>query len=410
MKIGVGTTRKLALQAQGLKGRWPLPGGAKGVEHVIKRLGYVQIDTIAVVQRAHHHTIWTRFPKYSPGMLHELQAVKRHIFEYWAHAACYLPMSDYRYYTSRMRSVSKRQTNWFYTDEGRSVTDHVLDRIRSEGPLGAADFKTTDTKKRGSWWDWKPAKQALEMLFDMGKLMVTERRNFQRIYDLTERILPPETDTTLPSVDEMARFVVRRVLAARGFSTVADIRWGWNRPRLDRVLQELTESGEVVPIQISGRKEQFYTLAEALTVARNPYRHVKRLHILSPFDSLLTDRKRLDWLFGFDFRLECYFPANKRKYGYFCLPILWGDKLIGRMDPKADRRNKVLILRTLSFERSFRDFDTILPLFAAKLRAFAHFNGCEHIAIERTFPTKIRAVFRTETGCVSGSGQGIHCN
>ena len=201
----------------------------------------------------------------------------------------------------------------------------------------------------------------------------------------------------------MAQFVVRRVLATRGFSTVADIRWGWNRPRLDRVLRELTESGEVVPIRVSGQKEQFYTLAEALRVARNSSRQVKRLHILSPFDNLLADRKRLDWLFGFDFKLECYFPANKRKYGYFCLPILWGDELIGRMDPKADRRNRVLILRTLSFERSFRDFDAILPLFAAKLKAFAQFNGCEHIAIEKTFPTKIRAVFRNETGCVSGS-------
>ena len=199
MKIAVGTSRKLALRAQGLKGRWPpLPGGAKGVEHVIKRLGYVQIDTIAVVQRAHHHTLWARFPNYSPVMLHELQTVKRRVFEYWIHAACYLPMSDYRYYMPRMHSVSKRQTNWFYTDEGRSITDHVLGRIRNEGPLGAADFKATGTRKRGSWWDWKPAKQALEMLFDMGKLMVTERRNFHRIYDLTERILPSETDTTPP--------------------------------------------------------------------------------------------------------------------------------------------------------------------------------------------------------------------
>ena len=133
MKIALKTTRKLALQAQGLQGRWSLPKKAKGVENLIEQLGYIQIDTIAVVQRAHHHTIWSRFPSYSPEMLHELLAVKRRVFEYWGHAACYLPMSDYRYYTSRMHSVAKRQANWFYADEGRSITDHVLGRIRKIG-------------------------------------------------------------------------------------------------------------------------------------------------------------------------------------------------------------------------------------------------------------------------------------
>lgn len=396
MKIAVETIRKLALQAQGLHGRWPLPGGTNSIEHVAERLGYVQIDTIAVVERAHHHTLWARFPGYSPEMLHDLQAVKRGIFEYWRHAACYLPMSDYRYYVPRMRSMCDRQTSWFYTDEGRSITDHVLSRIRSEGPLGTSDFKATENKKRGSWWDWKPAKQALEMLFDMGKLMVTERRHFQRIYDLTERILPPETDTSLPSADEMAQFVVRRVLADRGFATVSDMRWGWNRPCIDRVLQELTDSGEIVPIQVVGREEPFYALAEALAASRKRSREVKRLHILSPFDNLLRDRKRLDWLFDFDFKLECYLPESKRQYGYFCLPILWGDELVGRMDPKADRKNKVLILRSLSFERGFQAFDAILPLFARKLSAFAQFNGCENVVIEKTSPTKARAALKKE--------------
>ena len=396
MKIPVETIRKLALQAQGLQGRWPLPGGANSVEHVVERLGYVQIDTIAVVERAHHHTFWARFPGYTPDMLHDLQASKRGVFEYWRHAACYLPMSDYRYYVPRMRAMCDRQTSWFYTDEGRSITDHVLGRIRDEGPLGTADFKAPENKKRGSWWDWKPAKQALEMLFDMGKLMVTERRHFQRIYDLTERILPPETETSPPSADEMARFVVRRVLADRGFATVPDMRWGWNRPCIDRVLRELTESGEIVPIQVAEREAQCYALAEGLAVSRKRSRHVERLHILSPFDNLLRDRKRLDWLFSFDFKLECYLPANKRRYGYFCLPILWGDELIGRMDPKADRKNKVLILRSLSFERGFREFDAVLPLFATKLRAFAQYNGCDNVVIEKTSPTKVRTALEKE--------------
>lgn len=406
MKVRIGTLRKLALEAQGLLGRRALPRGADGAKHVVERLGYVQIDTIAVVERAHHHTIWTRSPSYSPDMLHDLQAVKRDVFEYWRHAACYLPMSDYRFYVPRMHYVRGRQTNWFYTDEGRSITDHVLERIRNEGPLGAANFKAPRGKKRGPWWDWRPAKQALEMLFDMGKLMVKERRNFQRIYDLTERVLPPDTDTAPPSPDEAARFVVRRVLADKGFSAIGGgIRWGWNRPRVDRVLRELTDSGEVVPIQIAGLEEQFYALAEVLEAARKRSRHVKRIHILSPFDGLVTDRRRLGWLFAFDFSLECYLPASKRRYGYFCLPILWGDRFIGRMDPKADRKNKVLILRTLSFECAPQDFDAIVPLFAAKLRAFAAFNGCERVVIEKTSPPKMKTALRNEMKGASDSAQ-----
>ncbi|MDA0321616.1 MAG: winged helix DNA-binding domain-containing protein [Verrucomicrobia bacterium] len=333
---------------------------------------------------------------YAPEMLHELQAADRRVFEYWARAACYLPMSDYRYYLPRMRAVTKSQHNWFYTPEARAVTDHVLERIRDEGPLRSADFKHT-RKKRGSWWDWKPAKRALEMLFDMGKLMVTERRSFQRVYDLTERVLPPETNTTLPTSHEIGRFVVRRVLSTKGFAASGELCWERHRPAsVDDALRELVDSGDVVAAHIPGREGPVFALCDAIDAATKRSRRKDRLHILSPFDNAVIDRRRLSALFDFDCKLECYFPASKRTYGYFCLPILWGQQFVGRIDAKAYRSKKTLVIKHLMFEAAFSDFDAVAAPLADKLVAFAGFNGCERILVEKCTPTKARPLLRKE--------------
>ncbi|MBA7698532.1 hypothetical protein ES703_107210 [subsurface metagenome] len=190
-KISSALARRLPLHSQLLDGRTKLPKGKEGIAQAIEKLGYVQIDTIAVINRAHHHTLWTRRPDYSPAMLDELQAKDRRVFEYWGHAASYLPMKDYRYYIPRMRAFPWGD-GWIKRmhERHKDVMKDVLERITKEGPLGSADFKAPDGKKRGAWWDWKPAKTALELLMWRGDLMVTERRNFQRIYDLTERVLP----------------------------------------------------------------------------------------------------------------------------------------------------------------------------------------------------------------------------
>ena len=174
----MSTARKLAIGCQGLDAPWKLPKGKEGVAQVIERLGYVQIDTIAVVQRAHHHTLWSRRWDYTPQMLHELQAQDRRVFEWWGHAASYLPMCDYRYYLPRMRAFAERQKTRDWLGQNAQLVGDVVDRIRDEGPLGSSDFSAPEGK-RGSWWDWKPAKRALETLFNTGEMMVTERRNFQ---------------------------------------------------------------------------------------------------------------------------------------------------------------------------------------------------------------------------------------
>ena len=386
VKISIPAARKLVLQAQGLTGDWVLPAGKEGVAEAIERLGYVQIDTISVVQRAHHHTIWSRCPDYTGDMLHTLQATDRRVFEYWTRAACYLPMRDYRYSLPRMQAVAKQAGHWLNTPEVRAVAKHVLDRIQEEGPLRSVDFKDT-RKQRGSWWDWKPAKRALEHLFDTGRLMVSERRNFQRVYDLTERVLPPDTDTTIPTAEEVGRFVVRRVIRTRGFAASRELRWEKQRPpSVDEALCELVASGEVVQARMSGVKESVYAFRDDIDAAMLRSRRTKRLHILSPFDNAVIDRKRLTDLFGFDCKLECYFPAARRQYGYFCLPILWGTQFVGRIDAKADRKKKELIVKALMFEAGCAELDAVAELLAGRLHAFARFNDCEKITIEKCTP------------------------
>ncbi|MGD2174077.1 MAG: crosslink repair DNA glycosylase YcaQ family protein [Candidatus Brocadiaceae bacterium] len=395
MKLSLLKARRLAIHCQGLDGRWKLPTGKEGAARAIERLGYVQIDTIAVVERAHHHIIWPRCPDYTPEMLHELQAADRRVFEGHTRCAAYLPMSDYRYYLPGKRAYAGSKRAQSFMKQNARLVEHVRGRIRDEGPLGSADFEAPPGR-RGSWWDWKPAKRALEILLHAGELMVAERRNFQRMYDLTERVLPPGIDTTPPDPEQMARFVIRRVLSARGFARAGDIRWGWRPPQgLDGAMEDMTRAGEVTPVQVADLEGQHYALTETLDAASR-LRRPGRLHILSPFDSLVIHRRRLYELFGFECKLECYMPAAKRRWGYFCLPILWRHEFVGRLDAKADRKGRTLIVRRLMLEPDFKDHDAVLEPLADGLRAFAAFNQCDAVTIEETTPRKVRPVLRRE--------------
>ena len=400
MKISTSKARQIAIHCQGLDGRWRMRKGKAGVVQTLERLGYVQIDTISVVQRAHHHTLWSRRPDYVPQMLLDLQAKDRQIFEYWTHAASYLPMSDYRYYLPRMQASANGPRARRWLEQNGKLAKHVMERIRKEGPLASADFDAPPGTKRGSWWSWKPAKRALEMLFNMGKLMVAERRNFQRIYDLTERVLPAEVDTTKPDPGECARFAVRRALSGLGVASMGEIRWRrGNRGAIAGAVEDLIGSGEIVRLRIDGcGDEEYFALSKTIVKAKKRRRGAPRLHILSPFDNLIIQRRRVAELFDFDYKLECYHPAPKRRWGYFCLPILWGDQFVGRLDPKADRKQKTLIVRKLMFEQGFKDYDGALAALAERLRAFAAFNECKQVVVERTVPGKVRSRLRRELG------------
>jgi uncharacterized protein YcaQ len=292
-----------------------------------------------------------------------------------------------------MRTRADRLRQW--KRQNAQVVEVVWDRIRREGALGSADFK--DPRRRGPWWDWKPAKVALEMLFLTGELMITERRNFHRIYDLTERVLPADVDTTPPTPEEVARFAVRRLLGSLGVASHHEFRWDLSETRsgsrraVSGVIREMVDSGEVTPVEVEGL-EGYYALTESLEAASK--RRRTQVHLLSPFDNLVIWRRRLKHLFGFDYTQEFYVPAPKRRYGYFCLPVLWGDRFVGRLDPKADRKGKAFLVHNIVFEPDFEDYEDFLPALTEKLRAFAAFQGCERVVIERTEPGKVKAALK----------------
>jgi len=401
VQVSLEIARRMALHAQLLGDRPAFPDGKEGVAQTVERLGYVQIDTISVVQRAHNHTLWTRQPDYEADMLHELQTVDRRVFEYWGHAASYLPMADYRFYLPLMRSFRSPVKSWdkYFIEKHEHLTGPVLKRIQQEGPLSSKDYKSSPGTKRGEWWDWKPAKGALEVLFWRGELMVTERRSFQRVYDLTERVLPSDVDTRSPEDDELGRFLVHRALSAYGVAQEKEIREHIRtvgKEAITQSLAEMVESGELIRVEVESLDGvNYFTMPEAVEESSHLDKIPTKVRFISPFDNLIIQRERINRLFDFDYTLECYLPAAKRKYGYFSLPILWGERFVGRLDPKAVRKNKVLIVRNLVFEPQFQVSDEFLTGFVEALVDFAYFNQCERVEIENVSPIDLLESIRS---------------
>jgi len=391
-EISSRDARRLFLASQGLLRNNEFGRGKNAVLKAIEQLSYVQIDTISVIERAHNHVLWTRVDNFTPKILDQLQSTHKTVFEYWSHAAAYLPMRDYRFYQPVMQSMGQR-----YAPD-KKVADLVLARIREEGPLQARDFTDTNHKTTG-WWDWKPAKRAMERLFLAGELMITRREGFQKVYDLKERVLPEDIDTRLPSEREWQHFLIRMMINALGFATPQEICYLRTTtrklfkhpilPGISRTLLELLEAGEIVEVSVQGNR--YFTTEENLN--RIPSRLGRKMvRLLSPFDNLVIQRKRTLELFDFDYQLECYLPSEKRIYGYFSLPILWGDELIGRMDAKADRRNREFQVRFLHLNQNFRSYDELAQPLSAELRRLAQYHACDSIELQRVEPTDFKSM------------------
>jgi uncharacterized protein YcaQ len=379
----------ITLNAQGI-GR-SFGKGKAGALKTIRHLGYVQLDTLAVVARAHHHILWTRTENYLEAQLNKLMREKK-IFEYWSHAAAFLPMEDYRFSLIRKNEFVHGRQHWFAKD--KKIHKYVLDKIKAEGPLQSKDFETD--KRRGSWFDWKPAKIALEQLFQDGSLMVAERKGFQKIYDLAERVLPASVNTTTPTQEEFTQYLVRSAIRAHGIASLKDmthLRKGIN-PFVQKTLNEMVLAGEILEIKIASLADPYYQFISAKQSGQFPIKKKSETPtaiIISPFDNLIIRRERLKNLFGYDFMLECYLPEPKRKFGYFCLPVLFNTKFIGKFDPKADRATGIFYVKRFHLEHQPENMDEFLSAFATALKAFAKFNGCDKIVVEKTFPAKLKA-------------------
>lgn len=379
--------RRLALASQGLLQTQPYGQGLVGARNAINHLGYIQIDTISVVERAHHHVFYTRVPDFKPAMTNEL-LLQGDIFEYWSHAAAFLPIADFRFSLPYKQAIKSGQTHWYKTRD-QKLMHELLARIRSEGPIRSRDVEGYK-KQRAGWWDWKPAKQALEQLYMEGDLMVSSRAGFQKTYDLTERVLPSHTNTQMPSLEEFAEHLLEQQLRCHGLVTLKGLTYLRRNTELRKAVKNLVSAklaqGTLEQVQVSNG-EVF--LLEAGALERFVPPSSNRLLILSPFDNSVIQRDRLKALFQFDYQIECYLPEAKRQYGYFCLPLLYGDEFIGRMDAKAHRKTGHLEIKALHFHPHQFDDELVIAAWVEAIIAFSQFQQCQTVSLTQAYPPSL---------------------
>ena len=366
--------RRLALSTQGLASQQLFGAALPGTRCAIEHLGYVQIDTLAVVERAHHHVLWNRVPGYDPTHLNQLIG-ERHIFEYWFHAASYLPMRDYRYALPRMTSIRNGE-NRYFTNVDEHLMNEILARVRAEGTLRVRDLDTGN-KEKGGWWNWGPGRRALDKLFMQGDLMVCERNGMEKVYDLAERCLPTGIDLRMPTLSEYAVYLFDTTLRAHGVVTwkqLLHLKTG--KPLRDAMRAVLDERIDAGLVSALGNADAPIAYVDSKALEQAPVIAAGAVKVLSPFDNAVIHRDRLSTLFGFDYRLECYVAASKRVFGYFCLPILYGDKFVGRIDCKAHRADQRFDVLSLNLKDGTLDRDQFFPVLSDELQRLADFNKC----------------------------------
>ena len=393
--ISLEQARALALRAQGFGDeslREPID--------VLDRLGAIQLDSVNVVARSHEIVPFSRLGPYPVAAMQRAIYRERRGFEYWGHMASWLPMEEYRYFIPRIEAIRQwSRANW--TWRASSEYDHlfplILERIRAEGALSSAAFVDPPGGRRG-FWDPRPSKVALEILFGQGELMATDRSNtFARLYDLPERVLPPGLVVSNPGAAEAERYLFRRAVAALGIATpleAADYyrqsitHWRPAETHWKTARRELIEAGDLVEVAVEAWKSPMLTTPAALNGALDLPSH--RPAFLSPFDSLLWMRKRVEQLFSFRYQIEIYVPGPKRTHGYYVLPLLARGALAGRADLKLDRANGVLLVHGVWLEGA-RPEDA-----ASALRDLATHLGARSIQIDRVEPaaelTTVRAL------------------
>ncbi|HRI31133.1 MAG TPA: crosslink repair DNA glycosylase YcaQ family protein, partial [Candidatus Kapabacteria bacterium] len=316
--------------------------------------------------------------KYITAMLDIALEKEKSIFEYWSHAASYLPMRDYRYSLVRKKNIREGSTAWF--SEDLDVQSSLLTYIRENGAVQSNDFDHDhSSQKKGGWWSWKPTKKALEHLFMKGDLMIARREGFRKIYDIPERVLPSDIDTTFPTPQEYLDYCIYSTINAQGLASIDDmthLRSASHKKNIQKRLDELLRNTSLIPVEIESLNQLYYSTADIL--AEHIPKNKKRVHILSPFDNLIIRRKKVKEIFNFDYTIECYVPEHKRVYGYFSLPILYGTEFIGRIDCKAERKNQIFIIKGL-FPEGQRDKEELYRIIEPTLYNFALWNGCQEI-------------------------------
>ncbi len=382
--LSIGEARRVALDAQQFLSAGPAPKSGKALAEVVRRLGVVQMDSVNVLVRSHYLPVFSRRGSYKSTLLERAAYEDRLLFEYWGHEASLLPIESYPLFRWRMDDARQGAGTWGrlkrYATSHQDLVKAALDQIRERGPLGASEL-THAGKSKGSWWGWSQGKEILEWLFWIGDVTTARRRNFERLYDLPERVLPESVRTALvPSREHAQRELMMIGARAMGVATARDLRDYFRLPAKEAAtrLNELVEAGRLVPVSVEGWKQQGYLHHEAKLPRANKVADLAAL--LSPFDSLIWERQRTERLFDFHFRLEIYTPSHKRVHGYYVLPLLLGDRIVGRVDLKSERQSGLLQVKGGSVEPGIEPVSIVEPL-AKQLNELSAWLGLENYTV-----------------------------
>ncbi|MDR3576657.1 MAG: crosslink repair DNA glycosylase YcaQ family protein [Anaerolineaceae bacterium] len=392
-KISLSTARNLLLEAQGMLHPSGRPAVKDDVLLAIRRMGALQIDTISVVARSPYLVLWSRLGDYQPAWLDELLA-EGAIFEYWSHAACFLPAQDFPYYRRMMLDGLRRWGNssaWL--EEHSQVVDMIIERINREGALLSSSFDNSN-RQPGGWWNWKEEKRALEHLFNDGTLLIARRQKFQRVYDLWQRVRPGWDDVNTPTLPEVLSALTLRTVKVLG---IVRSNWVPDYFRLPKkgtagLLEDLAANGQLCKVDVEDWNSPAYVLPETFRRIENGEAGALQpdlTTLLSPFDPLVWDRTRAKALFHFDYSIECYLPAAKRRYGYFSLPILSNGELIGRLDAKAHRKLGLFEIKSIYLEAGTRLTPELVDKLRAAISGCANWHKTPQVSIIRSEPAEL---------------------
>jgi uncharacterized protein len=338
--------RRLWIAAQKLDEESPFGAGPAAVKAAVEHLGYVQIDTINVIERCHHHILWNRIPDYRRADLRHAQSVDKSVFEYWTHALSYVPTRDLRFFLPDMRSHQSVPSRW-YADADPSELKRVLRRIRREGAISIRDVDDDElVDKDHPWASRKPTKRVLQLGFYNGELTISARQGMVKTYELIDRHFgwPPRPRQATPG--QVLDYLIDRALRSQGVVSVDSVRHLTTNigPQLKALLDKRARANKLVPVSIEGaEKVAHWAMPEALEARDAPL--PERVHILSPFDPLIIQRKRTNLIFGYDHLFEAYVPKARRQFGYFTLPVLHGDEIVAGLDLKTDRGTGKLLIQ-----------------------------------------------------------------
>lgn len=338
--------RHLWIAAQKLDSATPFGAGPEATLAAVRQLGYVQIDTINVIERCHHHILWSRIPAYQRTDLAHAQSADKSLTEYWTHALSYVPTEDLRYFHPTMQLYRKTPYRWFGSVTPEQTRD-MLKRLEAEGPLSIRDINDDElVDKNHPWASRKPSKRVLEILFYQGLVSVSTRQGMVKTYDLTNRHFGWSSAPRPATERQVIAYKLDRALRSQGLVSLASICHldAPSKKAVGELIESRVRSRKLVPVAIEGL-ENVAHWAEPSALAATPETAPSLVHILSPFDPLIIQRKRLSQFFGYEHLFEAYVPAAKRKMGYFTLPVLQGDRIVAAIDLKTDRAQKRVLVQ-----------------------------------------------------------------